>query len=165
MFLFIYLFLCFAFISLVSPFLSKSLGCYKYTLWNFLPVPVLLALYLPLLLLQTLKSKGSESSKGNRHTHIKTVLINLFFFHFPVCCLTWQIFSSYNECGTMLYSWEAYEKRIIIDWEWKMLITYSVSTGSSQSGKPIILFVTVFCKVEVCLKYLWSSLYVFFKYG
>lgn len=79
MFLFIYLFLCFAFISLVSPFLSKSLGCYKYTLWNFLPVPVLLALYLPLLLLQTLKSKGSESSKGNRHTHIKTVLINLFF--------------------------------------------------------------------------------------
>lgn len=81
----------------------------------------------------------------------------LFFHSSFIYVLIWQIFSSYYEYSTMLYSGEAYELRIIY-WECKDTL-YTFLVHRKPSAKLIDHSTTMPYEVKMCLKYLRCSLY------
>lgn len=81
----------------------------------------------------------------------------LFFHSSFIYVLIWQIFSSYYEYSTMLYSGEAYELRIIY-WECKDA-SYTLLGHRKPSAGHIDHSTTMHYEVKMCLKYFWCSLY------
>lgn len=153
---------CFYFINF-SFFSSTCLWNYKYPSWVILPTTQIFVLYPSSAFSPENKTQNQRVSRKKifYQNHINLAITD--FFNSSICVLIWQVFNSYYEYSTMLCSWEAYELRIIIYWGCKNT-SYTFLIHRKPTIRQTIHSVTICYKIEACLKYFWSNLYLFFKY-